>query len=62
VYFQGIKGYMLWHPASRKTVYSRDVVFREVKRKFESEVIVQTENDMEKVWFELRNGEQDDLD
>ena len=31
-YKDGIKGYRLWNPVTRKIVYSRDVVFREVKR------------------------------
>ena len=30
-YKDGIKGYKLWNPISRKAVYSQDVVFREVK-------------------------------
>ena len=30
-YKDGIKGYKLWNPITRKAVYSRDVVFREVK-------------------------------
>jgi hypothetical protein len=54
-YKEGMKGYKLWDSASRKTVYSRDVVFREFRSKFEPEEIIQTENNIEKVWFELRN-------
>ena len=30
-YKDGIKGYNLWNPVTRKIVYSRNVVFREVK-------------------------------
>ena len=30
-YKDGLKGYKLWNPETRKVVYSRDVVFREVK-------------------------------
>jgi hypothetical protein len=30
-YKDGVKGYKLWNPETKKTVYSRDVVFREVK-------------------------------
>ena len=30
-YKDGIKGYKLWNPVTRKVVYSRHVVFREVK-------------------------------
>jgi hypothetical protein len=60
-YKEGMKGYKLWDHASRKTVYGQDVVFIEVKRKFEPEEMVQTENNPENVRFELRN-EEDDLD
>jgi hypothetical protein len=58
-YKEGMKGYKLWDPASRRTMYSRDVVFREVRGKSEPEEIVQTENNPETVWFELRNEEDD---
>jgi hypothetical protein len=34
-YKEGMKGYELWDYASRKIVYSRDVVFREVESKSE---------------------------
>jgi hypothetical protein len=57
-YKEGMKGYKLWDPASRRTMYSRDVVFREVRGKSESEV-VQIEKNPEKVRFELRNEEDD---
>jgi hypothetical protein len=30
-YKDGVKGYKLWNPETKKTVYSRDVVFRKVK-------------------------------
>jgi hypothetical protein len=40
-------------------VYNRVVVFREVIRKFESKVMVQTDNNPEKVRFEFRNEEED---
>jgi hypothetical protein len=58
-YKEGMKGYKLWDLASRKVVYNRDVVFREVGRNFEYEVMVQTENNLEKMWFEPRNEEVD---
>ena len=29
-YKHGVKGYTLWNPMTRKTVYSRDVIFKEV--------------------------------
>jgi hypothetical protein len=59
---EGMKGYKLWDPTSRKTMYSRDVVFREVGSKFEPEEIVQTENTKnipKMVQFALRNEEYD---
>jgi hypothetical protein len=56
-----MKGYNMWDPPSRKIVYSQDVVFREVRSKFEPEETVQTDNNPETVQFELRN-EEDDLD
>jgi hypothetical protein len=34
-------------------------VFRGFRRNYESEVMVQIENNLEKVWFELRNEEVD---
>jgi hypothetical protein len=30
-YKDGLKGYKLWNPKTNKVVYSRDVVFREIK-------------------------------
>jgi hypothetical protein len=48
-YKEGMKGYKLWDPASRKTMYSQDVVFREVGSKSEPGEIVQTENNPETV-------------
>jgi hypothetical protein len=40
-------------------VYSQDVVFKEFETKFEPKEIVQTEKNLEKVQFELRNEEDD---
>ena len=40
-----LKGYKLWNPEIRKVVYSRDVVFREVKHVVKHEFIPkETEN------------------
>jgi hypothetical protein len=36
-YKEGMKGYNIWDPASRRTMYSRDVVFIEVRGKFDLE-------------------------
>jgi hypothetical protein len=30
-YKDGVKGYKIWNPETKKTIYSRDVVFKEVK-------------------------------
>jgi hypothetical protein len=30
-YKDGVKGYKLWNPVIKKTVYSHDVIFKEVK-------------------------------
>eukprot|EP00253_Pinus_taeda_P015604 PITA_15604 len=37
-YKDGLKGYKLWNPVTRKVVYSRDVVFREMKDVIKHEV------------------------
>ena len=37
-YKDGLKGYKLWNPVTRKVVYSQDVVFREVKDVIKHEV------------------------
>ena len=37
-YKDGLEGYKLWNPVTRKVVYSRDVVFREVKDVIKHEV------------------------
>jgi hypothetical protein len=44
-----MKGYKLWDLASRRTLYSRDVVFREVRGNSNPEEVVQTENNPETV-------------
>jgi hypothetical protein len=57
-YKDGMKGYKLWDPTSRKIVYNRDVVFKEVggTSKFEE---VQIEKELEKLVFEPSNEEDD---
>jgi hypothetical protein len=54
-----MKGYKIWDHASRKPMYNRYVVFREVEIKSEPKEIVQTKNNLETTWFELRNEEYD---
>jgi hypothetical protein len=57
-YKNGMKGYKLWDLESRKKVYSRYVVFREVDGTFEFEES-QIEKYPKNVRFELRNEEDD---
>jgi hypothetical protein len=58
-YKEGMKGYKIWDPASRRIVYSCDVVFKEFRGKSEPEEVAQTENYPDTVQFELRNEEDD---
>ena len=53
---------MLLDLASRKIMYTRDVVFKEVRRKSEPKVMVQTKNNPYKVRFEPMNKEEYDSD
>ena len=53
-YKDGLKGYKLWNPETRKVVYSRDVVFREVKDVVKHEVLPK---EPEKIEFELKEDE-----
>ena len=55
-YKDGLKGYKLWNPEIRKVVYSRDVVFREVKHVVKHEIIPK---EPEKIEFELKEDESD---
>jgi hypothetical protein len=58
-YKEGMKGYNLRDLASRRTMYSRDLVFREIRGKSEPEEVVQTKNNFDTVRFELMNEEDD---
>jgi hypothetical protein len=62
-YKEGMKGNKLWDPASRRTLYSRYVVVKEVGGKSNPEEVVQTKNNPKTMQFELRNEENnlDDL-
>eukprot|EP00253_Pinus_taeda_P034315 PITA_34315 len=53
-YKDGLKGYKLWNPVTRKVVYNRDVVFREVKDVIKHEA---QPKDPEKIEFELKKEE-----
>ena len=48
-YKHGLKGYKHWNPETRKVVYNRDVVFREVKDVVKHEIIPK---EPEKIDFE----------
>ena len=58
-YKDGLKGYKLWNPETKKVVYSRDVVFREVKDVVTHEVLPK---EPEKIEFELKEDESDSTD
>jgi hypothetical protein len=53
-YKDGLKGYKLWNPETKKVVYSRDVVFREMKHVFKQEVLPSKE-ELEKIDFDLKD-------
>jgi len=55
-YKYGLRGYKLWNPVTRKVVYNRDVVFREVKVVIKHEV---PSKELEKIEFELKEEESD---
>ena len=55
-YKDGLKGYKIWNPVTRKVVYNRDVVFREVKDVIKCEVQLK---ELEKIEFELKEEESD---
>jgi hypothetical protein len=51
-YKDGVKGYKIWNPETKKIVYSRDVVFREVKDVSKQEFLP-TQDEPEKIELEL---------
>ena len=57
-YKDGLKGYKLWDPVTRKVVYSEDVVFREVKDVIKHEV---QPKESVKIEFELKEEESDSV-
>ena len=57
-YKDGLKGYKLWNPETKKVVYSRDVVFREMKDVDKQEVLPSKE-EPEKIEFDLKDDESD---
>ena len=59
-YKDGIKGYKLWNLATRTTVYSRNVIFREENNNSKNEEVTR-EKELEKIEFNW-NNESDDSD
>ena len=53
-YKDGLKGYELWNPVTRKVMYNRDVVFREVKDVIKHEL---QPKEPEKIEFVLKEEE-----
>ena len=60
-YQDGMKGYKLWNPITKKTVYIRDVVFREVKEVPRQEVNPM-EKETEKIEYKLEGEESDSIE
>jgi hypothetical protein len=55
-YKDGVKGYKLWNLETKKNIYSRDVVFREVKYVSEHEFAPEfppTQDELEKIELDL---------
>jgi hypothetical protein len=57
-YKDGVKGYKLWNPETKKVVYSLDVVFSEMKDVVKHEVLASKE-EPEKIEFDLKEDESD---
>jgi hypothetical protein len=57
-YKDGVKGYKIWNPETKKTVYSRDVVCREVKDVPKQEFLPRQE-EPEKIEFELDDAKSE---
>jgi hypothetical protein len=57
-YKDGLKGYKLWNPETKKVVYSQDVVFREMKDVVKHEFLPSKE-EPEKIEFDLKDDESD---
>jgi hypothetical protein len=57
-YKDGLKGYNIWNPETKKLVYSRDVVFREMKDVVKQEVLPSKE-EPKKIEFYLKDDESD---
>ena len=57
-YKDGLKGYKLWNPETKKVVYSRDVVFREMKDVVKQEVLPSKE-EPKKIESDLKADESE---
>jgi hypothetical protein len=57
-YKDGVKGYNLWNRETKKIVYSRDVVFREVKDVSKQEFLP-TQDEPEKIELELDDAKSE---
>ena len=57
-YKDGLKGYKIWNPKTKKVVYRRDMVFREMKDVVKQEVLPSKE-ELEKIEFDLKDDESD---
>jgi hypothetical protein len=55
-YKDGLKGYKLWNLETKKVVYIRDVVFREIKDVVTQEVLPSKEEPY-KIEFDLKDDE-----
>jgi hypothetical protein len=60
-YKDGVKGYKLWNPETKKIVYSRDVVFREVKDVTKQE-FSPTQDEPEKIELELDDAKSESFE
>jgi hypothetical protein len=57
-YKDGVKGYKIWNPETKKFFYSRDVVFREVKDVSKQEFPL-TQDEPEKIELELDDAKSE---
>src|SRR5271156_6868330 len=60
-YKDGVKGYKLWNPVKRKTVYSRDVIFREVENTSRIEDVPK-EKEPDKLQFDIKDERGDSFE
>jgi hypothetical protein len=60
-YKDGLKGYKIWNPETKKVVYRRNVVFREMKDVIKQEVQPSKE-EPEKIEFDLKDDESESIE